>query len=67
MRGLLVVAMTAALGLGVASESRSATIVINNGLAPPNAGNVITSTSLDDVYVQNVGCDATVAYPCPQP
>jgi len=44
-------------------------IVINNGLAPPNPANVIDADNSfpDTVYVQNVGCDVTVAYPCEAP
>jgi hypothetical protein len=64
------VATMMAVALGATSEVRSATIVINNGLAPPNPANVIDASNshrFDEVYVQNVGCDATVAYSCPQP
>lgn len=44
-------------------------IVINNGLAPPNPANVvdIPAGSGQRVFVNNVGCDATVAYPCASP
>jgi hypothetical protein len=45
------------------------TDVINNGLAPPNPENVIADNSsrTHSVFVQNVGCDATVLNPCPMP
>jgi hypothetical protein len=52
--------------------SADATIVINNGLAPPNPANVINSDYGDAVYVRNVGCppgwpDANPDDPCPSP
>jgi sulfatase modifying factor 1 len=56
--------------MGVAARGVADTIVINNGLAPPNPDNVIDAGNSypgDWVYVQNVGCDATVEYPCPLP
>ena len=48
-------------------EPAGATVVLNNGLAPPNPANVITADPGDDVFVQAVGCDATVAHPCASP
>ena len=44
--------------------------VINNGLAPPNPGNVIDDTTYRDdiVYVRNVGCGTPDPWsPCPSP
>ena len=41
-------------------------LVINNGLAPPNPANVIDAANSfpeDVVFVQNVGCNATVQVP----
>jgi hypothetical protein len=52
--------------IGVAAPA-AATLVINNGLAPPNPANVITTDPADAVYVQAAGCDATVAHPCASP
>jgi hypothetical protein len=44
------------------------TDVINNGLAPPNPANVIADPiETHTVFVQNVGCDATLETPCPMP
>ena len=43
-------------------------VVINNGLAPPNAANVIDEMSAaSTVRVRNVGCDSTVENPCALP
>jgi hypothetical protein len=54
--------------IGVAAPAAADTItIINNGLAPPNPANVIDSPNGGDVYVQNVGCDATVEWACPMP
>ncbi len=48
------------------------TILINNGLAPPVASNVIDDATfaMEDVFVRNVGCDSTEpnqVSPCPAP
>jgi hypothetical protein len=71
MRRLLVLAaLLVSLALLAARPGTAGTVVINNGLAPPNAENVIdagNSYPVDDVYVQNVGCDRTVVDPCPLP
>ena len=53
--------------VALAAPAGAITIVINNGLAPPNPANVIDSLSDDDVLVQNVGCNSTVQSPCPMP
>ena len=45
-------------------------VVINNGLATPNPANVIDASNSflsGQVFVQNVGCDATVQIICPAP
>jgi hypothetical protein len=42
-------------------------ILINNGLAPPNPANVINDAGYDVVWVQNVGCNSMVEYPCASP
>ena len=64
--------LAAALGLVVAAAVGAAggNTVINNGLAPPNPANVISSFANgqgNSLYVQNVGCDANVLYPCVGP
>lgn len=68
----LALVLTAALGLVVAAAPGAAglNIVINNGLAPPNPDNVISSFangSGHSLYVQNVGFDANVLHPCAAP
>jgi hypothetical protein len=51
-----------------AGPAPGATVVINNGFAPPNPVNVVDGEFVgDDVYVQNVGCDLTVQDPCASP
>jgi hypothetical protein len=62
------------LALLVATTARASPLVINNGLAPPNPANVISTLLSDDggvtaqdVHVQNVGCDVTVQSPCASP
>ena len=43
-------------------------VLINNGLAPPNPANVISTDVADGVGVQNVGCDVvSQGRPCPMP
>lgn len=44
-------------------------VVINNGLAPPNAANVVSSASEGPTYywVQNASCDVMVEDPCAVP
>lgn len=50
-------ALACALVLGIGGAASADTIMINNGLAPPNPANVIDDgTYDDDVYVRNVGC-----------
>ena len=68
-------AAASALVLAVGGSAHAATIMINNGLAPPNPENVIDAAddySGDEVYVRNVGCPpgwpAVFPYdPCPSP
>lgn len=58
------------LALLAARPASTATVVINNGLAPPNPDNVIEAANsfpVDSVYVQNVGCNATLEDPCAMP
>jgi hypothetical protein len=58
------------LGLGIAAPVGADVVVIHNGLAPPDPANVVDAAddyADDQVYVQNVGCDATVQDPCPMP
>ena len=57
----------ASLLFGSALATSADALVINNGLAPPHAANVIDGPAPALVYVQNVGCDATVADPCATP
>ena len=53
----------------VAAGMVTGQLVINNGLAPPNPENVVDFPYYSDteVFVNNVGCDATLAYPCVSP
>lgn len=58
--------------LGVASPSSAITVVLNNGLAPPNPDNSLDHPYLTDSHdrlvVRNVGCGAVGAFdPCPTP
>jgi len=58
-----------ALILATGGSAHADLIVINNGLAPPNATNVIDAAddfTGDDIRVVNVGCDFTID-PCPSP
>ena len=51
-------ATASALLLAAGGSPQAATIMINNGLAPPNPANVIDYAIHweDEVYVRNVGC-----------
>lgn len=52
-----VLASAMALILAAPNGALAANIMINNGLAPPNAANVIDYfAEFDDVYVRSVGC-----------
>ena len=58
----------AILLLLLASGPAHGSILINNGLAPPNPANVISTAIADLVLVQNVGCDVvSQGRPCPMP
>ena len=62
-------ALVSALFLLSAAPAWAVAVVINNGLAPPNPGNVIDAADdfrFDRVFVQNVGCDAPLV-DCPMP
>lgn len=52
-----------------AGMTTAGTLVINNGLAPPNADNVVDVPWYSDlqVLVNNAGCNALVEHPCPSP
>jgi hypothetical protein len=71
MRASLLAAALATLFVTVVPvPSRGGTIVIANGLAPANPANTIEASNSfpdDSVFVQNVGCDATVQTPCDSP
>jgi hypothetical protein len=60
---MLVISTVQSAGMATADA------VINNGLAPPNPGNVIETDIylMGDVHVQNVGCDVKVLDPCASP
>jgi hypothetical protein len=65
----LVLALELAV-LALGTPVAAGTIVINNGLSPPNPANTIEASNSfpdDSVFVQNVGCDATVQTPCDSP
>jgi len=52
----------------LASGPAQGTNLINNGLAPPNPANVISTAIGDVALVQNVGCDVvSQGRPCPMP
>ena len=52
----------------LASGPAQGTNLINNGLAPPNPANVISTAIGDLALVQNVGCDVvSQGRPCPMP
>jgi hypothetical protein len=60
---------TVALVVALPGAAYAAVVVINNGLDCSSPGNVIDHDGYqsDNVYVQNVGCDGTVEYPCAFP
>jgi len=54
----------------VAELASAASVVINNGFAPPNPANVINASNSfpgTAVDVQNVGCNVNLIDPCPSP
>jgi hypothetical protein len=69
--GLLAAPFSLALLLS-AQVASAASVVINNGLAPPNPANVINASNSfpgigQNVDVQNVGCNVNLIDPCPSP
>jgi len=63
-------ASVALLAVAVAAGSaKAASILINNGLAPPEPANVLDDTTyeLDTIFVRNVGCNGLDNLPCASP
>ena len=59
LRSLLAASAALVLTLAAGGSAQGASILINNGLAPPNPENVIDDLTYyddDSVYVRNVGC-----------
>ena len=56
---------SAALLVLFAAPAGATSVFVNNGLAPPNPTNVVSpgeTTSGDDVWSRNVGCDAATEF-----
>jgi hypothetical protein len=66
---LLHLASVVLLLVAIAPPAQAVSIVINNGLAPPNPENVIDDGTYasDRVYVENVGFNTSVEAPCVSP
>lgn len=58
-----------ALVLGLPGLATGATVVLNNGLAPPNPANVVDFSTSDTYVIRNVGCGDTdpMESPCASP